>query len=171
MQKGKPLLLKLYSNQRVDLAVKNYFSHLKIFIALTILFAISILGLFIYKNHITYSTLFISIGTIFLLIGFIGYFVKNAHSTSIKGDTLIIQSLSHKNIVTSIRSVKKITSLRIVGFQFTKLHYFLDGKKRTSLLINAPGTFPFSAAKFIQLAISKSKKTKANNKPGSVSLN
>ena len=167
----KSALADLQAKKRVDLTPENYHTQIKRFFLLIFLFTLSIAGVILLILGI--NTISISIA-LFCLIT-CGITIRSLHkrirTTSIKGNTIIINSLDNKPVVTSIRSVRSVKSKMFLGFEWTTFKYKLDGQKYYSLILNRSNDLPFSTETFIKKAIVMSKKEKANRKPGSVATN
>lgn len=83
----------------------------------------------------------ISIITVFTFISFSFLYLfllrtkKKYVSASIKGEMLLLQDGSNKNKVTSIKSIKSISTYTIFGINFTRITYKLDGRKHQICLL------------------------------------
>ena len=96
------------------------------------------------------------------------YLRKKIQSTSVKGGTLILNTLDNKNKVTSLRSIKKIRTKSALGLQWTSLSYNLDGRDQNAIIVNKASAVPVLPETAIKKAIALNKKEKANHKPGPV---
>ena len=95
---------------------------------------------------------------------------KSAKATSLKGDTIIFNSLDNKSSVTSIRSIRKIRSKTALGIQWTRLSYMLDGVPRSAVILNRIANSRMNPELTLRKALEINKK-KANHKPGPVATN
>jgi len=100
---------------------------------------------------------------------FYAFCMKKIKSATIKGDTLIVNSLNKKSKVASLRSIKNVKTKSFAGLQLTSLNYSLDGRVENALFIGHASYLPFSPENTIKEAVKLSKKRKANLKPGPVS--
>lgn len=159
---------KLMANERITLFDKNYFRRIK----LTLL-GLLILSLGLFSTLYYFSILSITVwlvcggASVALLLAF--YILsRRTRSASLKGDTLILNCMKSKSIVTSIRSVRRARTYRILTLHCTILNYSLDGRLYTSILFGNPPGVTISLDHVILHAVRWNKKQKANHKPGSV---
>lgn len=95
---------------------------------------------------------------------------RSLSSAALKGDSLILNNISKKNCVTSIRSIRKIKTKRIGNTMITALHYNLDGTMRRAVLVsNTKHTKHPSPSEVIRSAQRYFKNKRQIYKPGSVS--
>lgn len=168
MKKQRALLDQIYARKRVDITSKNYLKSVKQILNICSVSTVLIIGVLLWGMNVSYLS--IAISTVIFILAFTlnKYVIKNIRSTSVKGDALILTSINKNSAVTSIRSLQKIESSSFLGFQITKLKYNLDGRNRSSIIINKQGSYPFTPEHSIRKAFELSKKQKANHKPGSV---
>lgn len=153
---------KLSSAQRFRLCPHNYARRFQV---LSLIF-IAIVLTFIFVQYVGMNPS-IQVAAYFLvlcvsvMVSWI-VFYKRLRTASIKGDTLILKSLTHKSSITSVRSIQSVHSYRILGFHVTSLCYVLDGKRKKAILLgNSTGTtLPLDF--FINEAVLWNKKKKAN---------
>lgn len=103
----------------------------------------------------------------FTLITYLRKYIK---STYMKGETLIFRSFDKSSKVTSLRSVRKVRTKSVMGLQWTRLDYKLDGISNSVLIVNPASKKVSSPEVILNEAIDWSKKRKANHKPGSVAV-
>lgn len=84
---------------------------------------------------------------------------------------MILKSLNKKSKVTSLRSVKSVHTKSVLGMDWTRLDYTLDGRAESAVFLGHSNNIPFSPEETIKEAVYWSKKRKANLKPGPVSAN
>ena len=168
MKKQRALLDLIFSRKRVDITSKNYLRSVKQFLSACSLCSVVSVGLLLWFVGLNYLSIVISVVIFSLTLALTRFLTKNIRSTSVKGDTLILTSVDKNSAVTSIRSLKKIKTTNFLGFEITKLNFNLDGRNRSSIIINRQGSYPFTPEHSIRKAYELSKKQKANHKPGSV---
>lgn len=112
----------------IDQRKKNHFTYLII----VNLLIHCLLFFFFYNNLLIVSMLIVSSVVIFIVLKRRFSFYSSA---SLNGDTLILKNFKQEHSVTSIRSVKKITSKKFGKHIYTALQYKLDGKLRKAVLI------------------------------------
>ena len=171
MNKRRQILLKLLNRERVRITPENYLSRLKLsFVVFTVLSALTI-TLVLFTNEksllLTGVCAVISLASIFLIY----YLAKNLNSASIKGDTIIINSLTKPSKVASLRSVRRVKTQNVLGISMTKINYSLDGKNNTVMFVDTARSMPIKPDVILNNAIKRSKKRKANHKPGPVTVN
>ena len=170
MNQKRIILSLLLSRKRVDITTKNYFTFLRGISFLLFLMIVSANLTYLYYNQINFTTLSISVGNLILFGLIFRKILTNTSSTSIKGDTLILNNSQNKPCVTSLRSIKRIKSSSLFTIQITHLYYYLDGKDRKTLIFTRKNAFSFSPENLLKKAIELSKKQKANHKPGPVTV-
>ena len=131
----------LLHRKRIDFSSDNYFKHLKT--AFLFLFSIAMLSSFyvIFSYGLTYPALLICFGIIVASLT-IYYPLKRTRTTSIKGDTLIMNDINNQSCVTSIRSIRKVKTTRFLGLYKTEITFHLDGLKQTVLFYNLTSSLP-----------------------------
>ena len=168
MNQKRIILGLLLSRKRVDITKKNYFTLIRGISFVLFLFIVLTNITFLYYNRLTYFSLAISGGSI-LIFGFVfRKLLKNTSSTSIKGDTLILNNSHNRSCVTSLRSIKRVKTASLFNIHVTHLYYNLDGRDRKTLIFTRKRAFTYTPEKLLKKAIELSKKQKANHKPGPV---
>lgn len=168
MNQKRIILRLLVSRKRVDITTKNYFSFIRGMSILLFLFIVLVNCTFLYFNEVNFLSVGISTGNLLLFGMIFRNILKNTSSTSIKGDTLILNSSNNKPCVTSLRSIKRIKSFTFFTIQITQLYYNLDGRDRKTFIFTRKNAYSYSPENLLRKAIKLSKKQKANHKPGPV---
>ncbi len=169
MNKSKRALLQeLIARKRVQVTPDNYVRHANSILLLIPTIGIICSASLLFFTRLTFLSLGISIALIFISVFLYLYFRKRIQSTAVKGGTLILNTLDHKNKVTSLRSIKRINTKSAFGVQWTQLSYNLDGKDRSAIIVNKASAVPVLPETTIKKAIALNKKEKANHKPGPV---
>lgn len=170
MEKEKTLAHLIKNRKRIEITPCNYLGKFKLLIA-SIIGIVLIFDAYILINfRITFASLGI-VGAVSLAGVFISYYLKVcAKTTTLKGDTIIFNSIDNKSSVTSIRSIRKIKSKSALGIQWTKLNYNLDGTTKSAIILNRIAHSTINPEQTIRKALEISKK-KANHKPGPVTAN
>jgi len=130
----------LNSNKRITLSGKKYFRIIN-----SILFGMLIAGMVLicvlfYIKYIDARTLILlgAIGVAVFLMMYI--YAKRVRSASIIGESLIMNTSRKKPFVTTLNTVKKVTTYNILSIHCTFLVYVLDGRKHKTILFgNPPG--------------------------------
>lgn len=168
MNQKRIILSLLLSRKRVDITSKNYFSLIRgVSFALFLLILLTNIT-YLYISGVDFFSLSVSIGILFLFGLLFINILKNTSSTSIKGDTLILNNSNNKPCVTSLRSIKRVKTASILNINVTHLSYNLDGKDRKTVIFTRKTAFSYTPEKLLKKAIELSKKQKANHKPGPV---
>ena len=158
----------LLSRKRVDITSKNYFSLIRGVSFALFLFVLLTNITYLYISGVDFFSLSVSIGILLLFALLFINVLKNTSSTSIKGDTLILNNSNNKSCVTSLRSIKRVKTASILNINVTHLSYNLDGKDRKTYIFTRKTAFSYTPEKLLKKAIELSKKQKANHKPGPV---
>jgi hypothetical protein len=159
---------KLIANERITLFDKNYFRRLKLSLIGLLIVSSALISTLFFLDILSVTLLLLCGGSTFGLFLLLFILLRRTRSASIKGDTLILNGLRTKPTVTSIRSVRKARTYRILWLHCTILHYSLDGRLYTSLLFGNPPGASITLDTVILHAVRWNKKQKANHKPGSV---
>ena len=171
MIKRRQIISKLLNKERVWVTPKNYLGRLKLtFILFAILSAITIALIYTFFGQ-SFLTLAICAISSLVCIFTIYYSAKHLFEASIKGDILIMNSLTESSKVTSLRSIRRVKTKSVMGLSVTKINYSLDGRNNTVRFINTFQSLPTQPDCILNNAIKKSKKRKANHKPGPVTVN
>jgi|GEM_PF-2486915 len=169
MHRRRELIQDLSNRKRICILPKNYVVKVRVSL-LTILLLIASIDFFLlFSSRLT----FVKLGVVMLItiaaFIFYAFCMKKIKSATIKGDTLIVNSLNKKSKVASLRSIKNVKTKSFAGLQLTSLNYSLDGRVENALFIGHASYLPFSPENTIKEAVKLSKKRKANLKPGPVS--
>lgn len=158
MQEKRVLLERLIARQRIDFTPANYFKRLKIIILVLAIIAISSVALILSVLGVTYFTLLLSLGISLFTIGAVYYLRSKVKSTSVKGDTLIVNSFNRTSCVTSILSVNQVKTKSFFGIQWTNINFKLDGISQSALFFTIASSVPVPPEVSLQKAIRLSKK-------------
>lgn len=132
MTKEERLNAKIANKEQISLSNgSEYVKLTAVVISLISLFSVGLI-VYIFKIKIE-SILLILIFLIFYLV-FI-FQLKGYVSASIKGDMLITKNIFNTKKITSLKSIKSISSKRIFNIDFTKVTYKLDGAKYSIKII------------------------------------
>ena len=170
MLSKKEFLNNIYGKERVSVTPKNYLKKVSLVLVL-LMVALGSINLFIlFTFEITYLNLGF-LAFVNITLGY-NYFSlrKTIKSTIIKGDTLIFNSLNKTSNVTTLRSVKNVSTKTILGIQWTNIAYSFDGATRKARFISRASRLPFRPESTMKAAIKMSIKRKASLKPGPVSV-
>ena len=171
MNKRRQILLKLLNKERVSVTPKNYLNRLKLsFMVFGIISALAI-SFVLLTNEKSFLTTGICAISSLICIFVIYYSARNLSSAAIKGDSLIMNSLTNPSKVTSLRSIRRVKTQGALGVSVTKINYSLDGRNNTVMFVSASRALPTQPNVILKNAIKKSKKRKANHKPGPVTVN
>lgn len=169
MTKETQLIAEFSNRSRVRISPENYTKRVRLFlyagIALIFLFDLYLL----LSSRLTFLNLGVIASSIILGAGVYFFCSLKIKSTVVKGDTLIVKSLSQKNKVASLRSIKNVRTKSLMGIQWTNLKFSLDGRNESILFFGKSSQLPISPEVAIREAVKMSKKRKANLKPGPVS--
>ena len=177
----------LLRRKRIDFSPNKYFKRLKTYLFFLISIAVLSGVYVIFSIGLSYTALLICFG-IALTSLTIFYSLKKTKTTSVKGDTLIMNNINNQSCVTSIRSIRKVKTTRFLGIFRTELIFYLDGVKRKALFYNLASSLPVTPETSIKRAIKISQlkrrlakaqilelekikeKQKANHKPDPVTF-
>lgn len=168
MNQKRIILGLLLSRKRVDITMKNYFTLIRSISYVLFLIILLVNITFLYYSRVTYFSLAISVGSVLMFGVIFRRLLKNTSSTSIKGDTLILNNYHNRSCVTSLRSIKQIKTASVLNIHVTHLYYNLDGRDRKTVIFTRKRSFSYTPEKLLKKAIELSKKQKANHKPGPV---
>ena len=150
MTREERLQKKLVNHERIVLSYGNEL--VKLF-AISI-FVISCLVAFLafYHFRISIITLVVSI-TLLVFYSIFFTIIKKYVAASIKGEMLITQDMFNKNKVTSLKSIKSISSITVFRINYTKITYKLDGIKYNVRIVKKLNCEDFENEKIIKTAI------------------
>lgn len=170
MEQEKTLTNLIKNRKRIEITPCNYLGKFKFLIASIIAFTVIFDAYILIKFRITFTSLGI-VAVLTLASIMISHYLKIcAKTTTLKGDTIIFNSIDNKSSVTSIRSIRRIKSKSALGIQWTKLNYNLDGVSKSAVILNRIANGSINPELTLKKALELSKK-KANHKPGPVTAN
>ena len=146
MTKQDRLLRKIDNKEKINLSLSS--ASIKAFSLITtliyIVFSLSILYFF-YFNFKTLVILSLA------LIGYVLFLIqlKKYVAASVIGEMLMSESIFKKNKITSIKSIKEMSSIQFFNYESTKIIYKLDGNIFTIRFINKNDSEHFRAIEII----------------------
>jgi len=146
MKKQDRLLRKIANKEKINLSLDS--ASIKAFSLIVtliyIVFSLSILSFF----HFNFKTLAI---LSFALIGYVFFLIqlKKYVAASVIGEMLMSESIFKKNKLTSIKSIKEMSSVQFFNYESTKIIYKLDGNIFTIRFINKNDSEHFRAIEII----------------------
>ncbi len=158
MVQARMAVERLTNRKRVDITPLNYLQRCAISMIVQVFLALAIATWVVYSIGLTFVTLGVSAAILISAVAFCLYFRKQTKSVAVKGDTLILNSYDKRSLVTSLRSVKSVRTVNILGVHFTRLKYKLDGVTRKALLLNRSWAVPSTPEHLIRKAIELSNK-------------
>ena len=170
MEQENTLTNLIKNRKRIDITPYNYLGKFKLLITAIPVITVLFDAYLLYSFRISYSSLGLMFAVSIMAIIVSILLKKSAKSTTLKGDTIIFNSLDNKSSVTSIRSIRKIKSKSALGIQWTKLNYNLDGVPRSTVILNRIADSRMNPELALRKALEINKK-KANHKPGPVTVN
>jgi len=124
MTKEERLNAKIANKELITLSYSSeYIKLTAVFVSVVSLFSI---GLIIYLFKIKIESILLIVGFLIFYLVFITQ-LKNYVSASIKEDMLITKNIFNTKKITSVKSIKYISSKTIFNVDFTKITYKLDG--------------------------------------------
>lgn len=171
LSRTRIVMHSLLNRDRTEITPKDYFKRCVSNFILQFVLSSSLAALTLYGLGI--SVLSITLGAALILVPMIMClrFRRNTRSVVVKGDSLILKNYRKRSLVTSLRSIHKIKTTRLPGIYITRLEYNLDGRNRSTLIVNRSWVMVATPEKLIRKAMKLSQKErnkKANHKPGSV---
>ncbi len=170
MSANSSLLKRLEKREKIHVTPSHYLRKWNLFFLFLTFFAIILDVLIIYKIGKSFLTVGLVLVVTFTPLLAIYYLRKHVSAAYMRGDTLIFKSFDNSSKVTSLRSVRKVKSKKLLGFKCIRLEYNLDGMYNSVIILNSPTSRASSADKLLADAIDWSKKRKANHKPGPVAV-
>jgi hypothetical protein len=146
MRKQDRLLRKIANKETIILSFGC--DSIKAFaILITIMYLVLSFSIF-YFFHFSFKTIaLLSIPLITYLLIMIQ--LKKYVSASIIGEMLISESIFKKNKITSLKSIKELSSVRFFSYEITKIIYKLDGSTLTIRFINKNDSEHYTAIEII----------------------
>jgi hypothetical protein len=160
MHRKRVLLGRLLNRERIDFSPKKYFKWLKTCLICILTLAILLNVFILVYFEVTFTLLAVCAANIVLALWIVLYLRRRIKSTSVKGDTLILNSFDQKSVVTSIRSIKNVKTRSFLGISRTQLSYKLDGVTRSAIFFGISSYYPVPPEVSIKKAIALSKKEK-----------
>lgn len=153
---------------RVYITSKSYLKRMQ-FACLTIAGMAVVAGaLVLLGMGVTFTSLGILVGLGAITLLFIRSLWINARAVSLKAGNLILKSMNDRNVVAPLGSIRKVKSSALLGWQFTRIRYHLDGAlSRFFFITKSTDITPEQLIK-AEIKISREKKKEANRKPDSV---
>lgn len=150
MTKEERLLIKLNNHERVVLSYGNEFVKLIAILILIIAFLVASFAFYHFRISI-----FTAVVSSALLLAYWIFFrtIKKYVSASIKGEMLIIKDLFNTNKVTSLKSIKSMSSTTLLGINYTKITFKLDGVKYSISIVKKLENEDLENEKIIKTAI------------------
>lgn len=151
MTKEERLHLKLVNKERIVLSYGGEF--VRTTAILISILSISIALLIFYHFKISVITAVAGGG---ILLTYLLFFlnIKKFVSASIKGEMLITQDLFNINKVTSLKSIRSISSHTFFGINYTKVSFKLDGMKYNVRIVKKLDPEQIENKEIIKTAIS-----------------
>ena len=139
----------LNSNERITLSKKKYFRIINSFLLGLLLVSLVSISTFLYSKH-TSAQIFILLGGIGVMVFLMLYsYARRVRSASIIGDSLIMTTSRKKPFVTTLNTVKKVTTYNFLTIHCTFLTYSLDGRIHKTILIGNPPGIAINLDNFI----------------------
>jgi len=153
---------------RIYLTSRSYLKRVR-----TTCLLIAILGL------LSSISLILLVGVTFLSLGVVAgiglftmlvirYVWSNTRAVSLKGDNLIIKTMSKQNVVAPLGSVRKVNTKSVLGWHLTRVRFHLDGTFFKFFIFTKLRDESPEILIRRQLADSRKRKKEANHKPDSV---
>lgn len=151
MTKEERLQKKLANHERIVLSYGNEL--VRIIAILIFVIACVVVSLAFY--HFRISIITISVASVLLIsYGLFFRIIKKHVAASIKGEMLITQDIFNTNKVTSLKSIKSISSTTIFGINYTSITYKLDGVKYSVRIVKKLECEDIENEKIIKTAMS-----------------
>ena len=133
MKKKNRLLRKIANKEKIILSFGC--DSIKAFAVLMTLIYLSISFLILYFLHFNFKTLAILILPLIIYLLLLIQ-LKKYVSAAVIGEMLISESIFKKNKITSLKSIKEMSSFQIFNYEITKIIYKLDGNSLKIRFIN-----------------------------------
>ena len=132
MTKEQRLEIKLANKENIELSYNTELLKMILYL-FSIFSSISIIYIaYVYKissESIIFTSIIVFTNYCFLIL------VKKIVSASIHGDMLLTKNIFNKKRITSLKSIKSITSTKIFHIHFTRITFKLDGSKHSIHII------------------------------------
>lgn len=147
MRKQERLLRKIANKEKIILSFEC--DSIKAFAIITTVIYLILSFSIIYSLPFNFKTLGL------LSIPFVTYILlmfqlKKYVSASVVGEMLISESIFKKNKITSLKSIKEMSSIRFLNYEITKIVYKLDGDILTIRFINKNDSEHYRAVEIIK---------------------
>lgn len=162
--RSRATMALLLERKRVEITPLNYLQRCRVHMSVQLLLTLLASAASMYVMGLNFISLGISalllISTIFSSI----YFRKHTKSLAVKGDALILNSFDRRSLVTSLRSVRKVRTRQVLGLHITRLDYNLDGRNRSTLVVNRSWAVASTPERLLKKAIALSNKERKKGK-------
>lgn len=148
----------LLERKRVEITPSNYLQRCRKHMSVQLLLTLLASAATIYLMGLSFISLGISATLLIFTILSSMYFRRHTKSLAVKGDALILNSFNRRSLVTSLRSVRKIRTRNVLGLHITRLDYNLDGRNRSTLVVNRSWAVPSTPERLLKKAIALSNK-------------
>lgn len=142
----------LLRRKRIDFSPNKYFKRLKAYLFALISLAVLSSIYIVASNGLSYESFLLSFGVLAASLVIFSS-LKKTKTASVKGDTLIMNNISNRSCVTSIRSIRKVQTRHFLGIYRTEITYYLDGLKRKAFFYNLASSVPVTPETSIKRAI------------------
>lgn len=136
MTNTEKFILQASSGEKLDLSPSN--ARLKVWICIifTVVFSISIISYILLEYGLTWTTLFSSMALVSLFVLTILAIIKDYSIVAVKSGNLIISEWNKdRYYVASVRSVKKLNTIKLGTIHFTSFNFYLDGRSKRAVII------------------------------------
>ncbi len=116
-------------------------------------------GLIFFTMGLTFVSLGVmgGVGIVSLLL--IWYIWKNARSVSLKAGNIILKTMANQHVVAPIGSIRKVKTIPMMGYQFTRIRYHIDGGLSKFFVLTKPSEVTPEAIIKKEIAASRKRKT------------
>lgn len=169
--RSRSIMLSLLNRDRTEITPKDYFKRFVVHVIIQFVLGLALGASLLYWLGITVFSISIVAALTLIPLILSLRFRRRTRALVVKGDTLILKNYRKGSLVTSLRSIQKIRTIRLPGVYITRLEYNLDGKNRTTTVVNRSWAVANTPEKLIRKAMELSRRErnkKANHKPGSV---
>ena len=126
MTQEERLRIKITNLEKIVLSHCNELIRLILIVSLVI--SLSIIAVVVY--HFRISIISIAAGGLLLIAYWFFYrSIRNYVAASIKGEMLITKDIYNTNKVTSLKSIRSLSSITLFRINYTRITYKLDGVK------------------------------------------
>lgn len=154
----------LLERKRVEITPLNYLQRCRVHMSVQLLLTVLASTAMIYAMGMNFLSVGIGAGLLIFAILSSIYFRKHTKSLAVKGDALILNSFNRRSLVTSLRSVRNIRTRQILGLHITRLDYNLDGRNRSTLVVNRSWAVTSTPERLLKKAIALSNERRKKGK-------